>query len=56
MRRIISLLILITFLAGLSPSSFAGVSTSAVLFLRIAAGARAAGMGEAFALACSRSA
>ena len=48
MRKLINLLILVTFLIGISPGVFAGVSTSAVLFLRIAAGARAAGMGEAF--------
>jgi len=48
MRRVINLLIVVTFLVGISPGAFAGVSTSAVLFLRIAAGARAAGMGEAF--------
>jgi len=48
MRKLINLFIVTTFLVGISPGVFAGVSTSAVLFLRIAAGARAAGMGEAF--------
>ncbi len=48
MRKITNLVILVAFLVGISPGVFAGVSTSAVLFLRIAAGARAAGMGEAF--------
>ncbi len=48
MRKLTNLLILVAFLLGISPGVFAGVSTSAVLFLRIAAGARAAGMGEAF--------
>jgi hypothetical protein len=48
MRRIISLFIVLIIIIGISPVVQAGVSTSAVLFLRIAAGARAAGMGEAF--------
>ncbi len=48
MRKLINLFIVVTFLVGISPGAIAGVSTSAVLFLRIAAGARAAGMGEAF--------
>ncbi len=48
MRKLTNLIILVAFLVGMSPGVFAGVSTSAVLFLRIAAGARAAGMGEAF--------
>ncbi len=46
-KRIIFPLCLLTILLA-GAESFANVSSSAVLFLRIAAGARAAGMGEAF--------
>ena len=48
MRIIIRISIITAFLIALGINSYAGVSTSAVLFLRIAAGARAAAMGEAF--------
>ncbi len=48
MRRIVKLIIALTIVVGTAPVIQAGVSSSAVLFLRIAAGARAAGMGEAF--------
>lgn len=48
MRKTISLVLLVTMMVINSSSSRADVSRSGVLFLRIAAGARAAGMGEAF--------
>ncbi|UCD17310.1 MAG: hypothetical protein JSV44_12805, partial [Candidatus Zixiibacteriota bacterium] len=49
MRKAVCILIALTFLIGVgAQSSYANVSSAAVLFLRIAAGARAAGMGEAF--------
>lgn len=48
MRRLISLVLLLVMTIIFSSPSRADVSRSGVLFLRIAAGARAAGMGEAF--------
>jgi hypothetical protein len=48
MRKTVLLLWLLGMMIALSSSSRADVSRSGVLFLRIAAGARAAGMGEAF--------
>ncbi|MBN2226915.1 MAG: PorV/PorQ family protein [candidate division Zixibacteria bacterium] len=50
MRKAISILMTLTLLliVGAQSSHASGVSSAAVLFLRIAAGARAAGMGEAF--------
>jgi hypothetical protein len=48
MRKSLGVLIALTLVLALGANSYAGVSTAAVLFLRIAAGARAAGMGEAF--------
>lgn len=48
MRRFIFLGVLFMVILCLTVQSFAQVSLSTVLFLRIAAGARAAGMGEAF--------
>jgi len=48
MRKLLFILTLLTLTVALSASSYAQVSSAAVLFLRIAAGARAAGMGEAF--------
>jgi hypothetical protein len=48
MKRRLALLIVIALVLGGSVNTHANVSSAAVLFLRIAAGARAAGMGEAF--------
>ncbi len=48
MRKLLFILTLMTLTVVLSANSYAQVSSAAVLFLRIAAGARAAGMGEAF--------
>ncbi len=48
MKKFLILLITLTILFSSAGSLQAGVSDAAVLFLRIAAGARAAGMGEAF--------
>lgn len=48
MRRFIFLGVVLIVVLCLAVQSFAQVSLSTVLFLRIAAGARAAGMGEAF--------
>jgi hypothetical protein len=48
MRRFIFLGVLLIMVLCLAVQSYAQVSLSTVLFLRIAAGARAAGMGEAF--------
>jgi len=48
MRKLFCFLTLLALIAISSADSYANVSSSAVLFLRIAAGARAAGMGEAF--------
>jgi hypothetical protein len=48
MRKAISVVLLLAMIIVTSSSSRADVSRSGVLFLRIAAGARAAGMGEAF--------
>ena len=48
MRKIVLLVLLLGMTIIISSSSRADVSRSGVLFLRIAAGARAAGMGEAF--------
>lgn len=48
MRRFLFLGVLLIVILCLTAQSFAQVSLSTVLFLRIAAGARAAGMGEAF--------
>jgi len=48
MRKPLSFLIILFLVMVLFANSNAQVSSSAVLFLRIAAGARAAGMGEAF--------
>jgi hypothetical protein len=48
MRKTVLLLLLLGMTITLSSPSRADVSRSGVLFLRIAAGARAAGMGEAF--------
>ncbi len=48
MRKPLSFLITLLLIIAFSSNSYAQVSSAAVLFLRIAAGARAAGMGEAF--------
>ncbi len=48
MRRLIFLGVILAIIFCLAVQSYAQVSLSTVLFLRIAAGARAAGMGEAF--------
>ena len=48
MRRFLFLGVLLMVILCLTVQSFAQVSLSTVLFLRIAAGARAAGMGESF--------
>ncbi len=48
MRKLLLILMILTLTVALSADSYAQVSNAAVLFLRIAAGARAAGMGEAF--------
>ena len=49
MRIMLTLLLVVVLLAtGLVSTSYADISNAAVLFLRIAPGARAAGMGEAF--------
>ena len=48
MRRFFVLMLAVLIIAGGSINAYANVSSAAVLFLRIAAGARAAGMGEAF--------
>jgi len=48
MRKTISLVLVLAMMIIISSPSRADVSRSGVLFLRIAAGARAAGMGEAF--------
>lgn len=48
MRKLLFTLFLLTLTVVLSANSYAQVSSAAVLFLRIAAGARAAAMGEAF--------
>jgi len=47
-RKLFTILIAFSFVLGLVSSSYADISNAAVLFLRIAPGARAAGMGEAF--------
>jgi Type IX secretion system protein PorV len=48
MRKYIIIIITMALLLAGTAQLYAGVSDAAVLFLRIAAGARAAGMGEAF--------
>jgi len=48
MRKSFAILIILTLTFGVAADSYGNVSSAAVLFLRIAAGARAAGMGEAF--------
>jgi len=48
MRKLVILLIVTIMIVLGAVESYANVSSAAVLFLRIAAGARAAGMGEAF--------
>ncbi|SYZ73995.1 conserved exported hypothetical protein [Candidatus Zixiibacteriota bacterium] len=48
MRKLVVLLIVAVMIMLGAVESYANVSSAAVLFLRIAAGARAAGMGEAF--------
>lgn len=48
MRRKLGILIISIAITVLGANSYAQISSAAVLFLRIAAGARAAGMGEAF--------
>ncbi len=48
MRKPLSFLITLLLVIAFYSNSYAQVSSAAVLFLRIAAGARAAGMGEAF--------
>lgn len=48
MRKLFALLIAILIVVMGGINAYANVSSAAVLFLRIAAGARAAGMGEAF--------
>nr|MBN2276739.1 PorV/PorQ family protein [candidate division Zixibacteria bacterium] len=48
MRKLIGLLIVVMALTVMGADSYAQISSAAVLFLRIAAGARAAGMGEAY--------
>ncbi len=48
MRRLPVVLITVLIVMGAGMNAYANVSSAAVLFLRIAAGARAAGMGEAF--------
>jgi hypothetical protein len=48
MKKRLGIIFIITLLMSLSAQCYADVSSAAVLFLRIAAGARAAGMGEAF--------
>jgi hypothetical protein len=48
MKKYLIILVAITILLSATTQLQAGVSDAAVLFLRIAAGARAAGMGEAF--------
>ncbi len=47
-RKIILALLALTFVAGMAVDSYADISNAAVLFLRIAPGSRAAGMGEAY--------
>jgi len=47
-RKIALVLLTLVLTAGLAADSFADISSAAVLFLRIAPGSRAAGMGEAF--------
>jgi len=46
--KLITLLLILTMVFALASESYADISNAAVLFLRIAPGARAAGMGEAF--------
>jgi hypothetical protein len=48
MRKLLVILITTLIISIISVNSYANVSSAAILFLRIAAGARAAGMGEAF--------
>ena len=48
MRRLIGIFIVVIFIITAAVDSYAQISSAAVLFLRIAAGARAAGMGEAY--------
>lgn len=48
MRKSFAVLIILTLTFGVAADSYGNVSSAAVLFLRIAAGARAAGIGEAF--------
>lgn len=47
-RKLLTILIALSAVFALASSSYADISNAAVLFLRIAPGARAAGMGEAF--------
>lgn len=47
-RKLALVLLTIVFTAGLAADSMADISSAAVLFLRIAPGSRAAGMGESF--------
>lgn len=47
-RKFALVLLTLVLTAGLAADSFADISSAAVLFLRIAPGSRAAGMGEAF--------
>ncbi len=48
LRKLILLLLMITFIFGAASDTFADISDAAVLFLRIAPGSRPAGMGDAF--------
>lgn len=48
MRRLTGIIILAMAIVSISANAYAQISSAAVLFLRIAAGARAAGMGEAY--------
>ncbi|MEW5925523.1 MAG: hypothetical protein AB1746_16195, partial [Candidatus Zixiibacteriota bacterium] len=48
MRRLTGIIIIALALISFSANAYAQISSAAVLFLRIAAGARAAGMGEAY--------
>jgi len=47
-RKIALVLLTLVLTAGLAADSFADISSAAVLFLRIAPGSRAAGMGARF--------
>ncbi|PKK84816.1 MAG: hypothetical protein CVT49_01280 [candidate division Zixibacteria bacterium HGW-Zixibacteria-1] len=48
MRRLTGIIIIALAIVSFGANAYAQISSAAVLFLRIAAGARAAGMGEAF--------